>query len=306
MIDPIILTIHLGGLTFSIHWYAVFIIGSIIVAAWLTAREVARRGGDAEDVWDGLTWATLGGIVGARVWYVVNDILGGGSRYLEEPLSMLYVFEGGLHFYGAMLFGAIAVYVFVRRRKLDMWLVLDSVAPTLLISQGLARPANFINQELYGPPTDLPWGIRITAANRIPPWNNIGLFPEDTTRFHPTFAYEMIWNIVTGGLLLWAARKYSKKLKPGAVFAAWLVLAGVGRVIIESFRPDQPVVPGTALSYTRIVSALMAVVGVLMLLVRYRVLKPSFLPAWAESYRVVAAAPEGPEPVGEDLPPLGK
>lgn len=295
MIDPVIFTIHLGQFTFSLHWYAVLAITGIVVGTWLAAYEVRRRGGNPSLVWDGLAWVAPAGIVGGRLYYVLNDILGGGTRYLENPISIINIPEGGMHYFGGLLLGALAAYLFVRHNKMDMWRIVDSVAPSLLIGQAIARPGNFINQELYGQPTDLPWGIPIDAVKRRPPWNDLALFPEETTRFHPAFAYEMIWNFAAGGLLLWLGRRFPKKMKPGAVFAAWLVLAGVGREIIEFFRPDQPRVPGTDISYSRIVAGLMIIAGTIWLLVRYEVIRLSFLSPGPESY---AAAP--PTPSAED------
>ena len=195
----------------------------------------------------------------------------------------------GLHIYGAILFGALAGYVWARRRKIDMWLLLDSVAPSLLIAQAIARPANFINQELYGPPTDLPWGISILPGNRLPEWSDLSEYPAETTRFHPTFAYEMIWNLLAGGFILWVTRRYEEKMKPGAAFAMWLILAGLGRFIIEFFRPDQPRVPGTGFSYTRIANVLMILGGTLLLLIKYEVLRLPFVSPGPSSYVIVTA-----------------
>jgi phosphatidylglycerol:prolipoprotein diacylglycerol transferase len=289
MIDPVIFTIRIGSFELALRWYGLLIVTGTVVGAWLAAREVRRRGENPEYVWEGLVWALVAGMVGARLWYVVNDILGGSTRYLEDPVSIVRITEGGLHFYGAILFGLIAVLIFARRRKLDMWLILDSVAPSLLIGQAIARPANFINQELYGPPTDLPWGIPISADHRLPPWHDLSLYPEETTRFHPTFAYEMIWNLLAAGLLLWISHRFYKKLKPGALFAAWMILAGLGRFVIEGFRPDQPRVPGTDISYSRIVAGLLTLGGVVMLLIKYEVIRIPFIPSGPDSYTI---APE--------------
>jgi phosphatidylglycerol:prolipoprotein diacylglycerol transferase len=289
MIDPVAFTIPI--INISIRWYGIIMITGILVGAWITVRGVQRKGENPDHVWDALVWAIPAGIIGARLWYVVNDILGGGSHYLEHPISIINIPEGGLHYYGALLFGGVAAYAYVRRHKLDMRLFLDSVALALLISQALIRPANYINQELYGPPTDLPWGIPIDAPFRRPPWNDLSLYPVETTRFHPAFAYEMVWNFAAAGLLFWVSRRFSDKLRPGAQFAGWLILAGVGRVILEWFRPDQPRVPGTDISYTRIVAALMALVGVVWLLVRYDVLRLPFLSPGSTSYRIAPSEP---------------
>ena len=300
MIDPIAFTIPV--INFPVRWYAIFMVFGIYLAAWLTSIEVRRRGEDPDHVWGALIWAMPAGIVGARLWYVLNDILGGGTAYVRNPVRILNTLEGGLHFYGAMLFGAIAVYLYVRKHGLDLRLFLDAVAPTRLIAQAVVRPANFINQELYGQPTNLPWGIRISASHRLSPWTDMAGFPEETTRFHPTFAYEMVWNFAAAAVLLLLARRHPRKLRPGSIFAGWLVLEGVGRVIIESFRPDQPLLPGTPISYTRIVATLMALAGVIYLLVRYEVVRLSFLRPGLREYYVPSSAPASTE---DPAPPAG-
>ncbi|MBG0787079.1 MAG: prolipoprotein diacylglyceryl transferase, partial [Anaerolineaceae bacterium] len=267
MIDPIIFTIELGNYSFSLYWYGVLVMLGVAVATWLTAKEFERRGGDPEYVWDSLLWMIPAGVIGSRLWYVFNTTLGGDMRYINNPIEILHIKAGGLHFFGALLFGVAAFLLYARKNKVDVWLMLDSVAPGLLLGQAIARPANFINQELYGQPTTLPWGIKIAAQNRIYPYNNLTMFPEETTRFHPTFAYEMVWNILTTGLLLWLVRKYKDKIKPGVAFGIWLILAGVGRNVIEFFRPDQPTFPGTAFSYSRFFAILMALAGVILVLI---------------------------------------
>jgi phosphatidylglycerol:prolipoprotein diacylglycerol transferase len=169
---------------------------------------------------------------------------------------------------------------------LDVWLFLDAIAPAVLIGQAVARPANFINQELYGPPTQLPWGISIDAAHRLAQYSDLGRYPVDTAQFHPTFAYEMIWNFLTALFLIWYSRQFPKRMKPGVVFGGWLVLAGFGRFIIEFFRPDQPLIPGTAISYSSFVAILMAIAGTLLLLIRYGKLKIAQAGGWEEQYKI--------------------
>jgi phosphatidylglycerol:prolipoprotein diacylglycerol transferase len=191
-----------------------------------------------------------------------------------------------LHIFGGFLFGSIALLYYLRQNKLDPWLFLDAAGPAALVGQGIGRIANFINQELYGPPTTLSWGIPIAAEHRLPQYQDLGLFPVETTRFHPTFAYEMLWNFASAGLLLWLSRRYKEDLKPGALFAGWLILAGVGRVIIEFFRPDQPKIEGLGISYTAIFAALMAIAGAILLMIRYNIIYPRFAEDWEEGYQV--------------------
>jgi len=285
MIDPVIFTIRLGGLEIPLRWYGVIVMIGVVVGALIVERELRRRGENSERIWDALIWVLPIGIVGARLWYVFNAVLGGNRSYLDNPASIIRVWEGGLHIFGGFLFGAIALLIYLRQNKLDPWLFLDAAGPAALVGQGIGRIANFINQELYGPPTTLPWGIPISAEHRLTQYRDLGLFPVETTRFHPTFAYEMLWNFASAGLLLWLSRRYKEDLKPGTLFAGWLVLAGIGRVIIEFFRPDQPKIPSLGISYSSIFAALMAIAGAILLLARYKAIHLKFAENWEEEYQ---------------------
>lgn len=286
MIDPIIFSIEIGKFSLSIYWYGLFVSLGIIVASLIAAREVEFRKEDPEHVWNAMIWMLIAGVIGARLWFVVNDILGGGMRYLNNPIDIIKIKQGGLHFYGGLLFGAVALIIYTVKNKIDLRLFLDSIAPATLIGQAVARPANFINQELYGQPTDLPWGIRISPHARLAQWQDMTAFPYETTRFHPAFAYEMIWNFIAAGLLIWLGRRFKDRVKPGTLFAGWLVMAGIGRELIEFFRPDQPRIPGTDISFTRVVAGLMAVFGILILLARYNIIKIPLLSMGKEEYEI--------------------
>ncbi|NJC98693.1 MAG: prolipoprotein diacylglyceryl transferase [Anaerolineales bacterium] len=296
MIDPVIFTFG----KFSLRWYGVIVMIGVIVGSLMVERAIKRRGENGDRIWDALVWILPIGIVGARLWYVVNAILGGNRYYIENPGSIIRIWEGGLHIYGGLLLGAIALLAYLRRYNLDPWLFLDAAGPAVLVGQAIGRIANFINQELYGPPTTLPWGIKIEAAHRLPEYSNMLLYPEATTRFHPTFAYEMLWNFAAAGLLLWLGRRYEKELKPGALFAGWLVLAGFGRVWIEFFRPDQPKIPELGISYSALVAALMAVFGALMLMARYKVINLKFTENWEEEYQVAGQSKPEETSIDED------
>lgn len=286
MIDPVIFTIRLFGLEFPLRWYGVIVMVGVIVGSMIVEREIRRRGENGDRIWDALIWVLPIGIIGARLWFVLNATIGGNRFYIENPASIIRIWEGGLHIFGGFLLGAIALLWYLRQNKLDPWLFLDSAGPAVLIGQGMGRIANFINQELYGPPTNLPWGIPIQAEHRLAQYRDLNLFPVETTRFHPTFAYEMLWNFTAAGFLLWLSRRYEKELKPGTLFAGWLVLAGIGRVIIELFRPDQPKIPDLGISYTSVIAALMAIAGAVLLMARYKVINLSFAENWEEEYHI--------------------
>jgi len=286
MIDPVIFSREIFGITLTLRWYGVIVMTGVIIGSLIAERELRRRGENGERIWDALIWLLPIGILGARLWFVVNAVLGGNRSYIEDPASIIRIWEGGLHIFGGFLFGAVALLLYLRQNKLDPWLFFDAAGPAMLIGQGIGRIANFINQELYGPPTTLPWGIPIQAEHRLPQFRDLNLFPVETTRFHPTFAYEMLWNFAAAGLLLWLSRRYRENIKPGTLFAGWLLLAGLGRLFIEFFRPDQPKIPELGISYTSIFAALMAIVGAVMLMVRYKALNLKFAENWEEEYQI--------------------
>jgi phosphatidylglycerol:prolipoprotein diacylglycerol transferase len=286
MINPVIHTFNLFGYEFALRWYGVIVMLGVIVGSLIVEREIKRRGGNGDQVWDVLVWVLPIGILGARLWFVLNATLGGDDRYMNDPAEILRIWNGGLHIFGGFLFGAITLLIYLRRNNLDPWLFLDSAGPAVLIGQGLGRIANFINQELYGPPTTLPWGIPIQLEHRLSEFSDPNQYPFETTRFHPTFAYEMLWNFAAAGLLLWLSRRYKVQIKPGTIFAGWLLLAGFGRVWIEFFRPDQPKIPDLGISYSAVFAALMAIAGAVMLMARYKAINLSFAEDWEEEYQI--------------------
>lgn len=295
MINPVIYTFNLFGYEFALRWYGVIVMIGVIVGSLIVEREIKRRGGNGDSVWDALVWILPIGILGARLWFVMNATLGGDNRYMNDPAEILRIWNGGLHIFGGFLFGAVTLIIYIQQNKLDPWLFLDAAGPAVLIGQGIGRIANFINQELYGPPTTLPWGIPIQPEHRLPEYSNLTQYPFDTTRFHPTFAYEMLWNFAAAGLLLWLSRRYKDQIKPGTVFAGWLLLAGFGRVWIEFFRPDQPKIPDLGISYSAIFAALMAVGGAILLMARYKAINLSLAEDWEEQYQL--SIPAEPQPV---------
>lgn len=285
MIDPVIFSFKLLNLPVTLRWYGVLVMLGALVAAWIAERGVRRRGENSEVVWDVMVWALVFGILGARLWYVVNATLGGSTYYTTDPNALRNIInipEGGLHIFGGFLFGVAAMYIYLKRNGYDLWLFLDAVAPAALVGQAIGRIANFINQELYGPPTTLPWGIPIEAAHRLPQFQSLPA----STRFHPTFAYEAILNILAFLLLMYVFSRYEKQLKPGAMVGAWLIAAGSIRTFIEFFRPDQPRIGESFVTYSMAVSFLMAIAGVIMLMIRFGRLTPAFANGWEEKYQI--------------------
>jgi len=283
MIDPVIFTI--GG--FSLRWYGVIVMLGVIAGSLMVERVLKQNGENSDSIWDALVWVLPIGILGARLWYVINATLGGDTRYANDPSEILKVWHGGLHIFGGLLLGGATLLFYLNKNKLDVWLFLDAAGPAMLVGQAIGRIANFINQELYGPPTTVPWGIPISAEHRLTQYSDLAKFPVDATHFHPTFAYEMIWNFASAGILLWLSKRYGKQVKPGTIFAGWLVAAGIGRTWIELFfRPDQPKIGDSIISYSAVVSALMAVVGAIMLMVRYKAINMQAAEDWEDEYKI--------------------
>ncbi|NWG21212.1 MAG: prolipoprotein diacylglyceryl transferase [Chloroflexi bacterium] len=262
-VDPVI--VQLGPLT--LRWYGVLIMTGVILAAWIGARHVERRGMDRESLWDLLIWVLVPGLIGARLYYVfIQSPRGpdGLGRFLDNPLSILAVWEGGLHIFGAFLAGALGLWAFARVRRVPLLVYADAIALGLPPGQAIGRLANFINQELYGPPTTLPWGLRIDAEHRIGPYRDLLVFPE-TTRFHPLFLYESLWNAVGFALIYAIWRRYGDRLRDGDVLLMYLIWYPAGRFFIEFLRTDSWFFPGTPFNVVHVLS-LIAVAGAATLL----------------------------------------
>lgn len=267
-VDPIIF--EFGPL--ALRWYGLLMLAAIIVAAQIASREVARKGEDPETLWDMLFWILIPGFIGARLYYVFIQSprgAGGLGYYLQNPGEILKIWGGGIHIFGGFIFGSIALWVFARVRKLDALPYLDAIALSLPLAQAIGRWGNFINQELYGPPTTLPWGLRIDRARRIPPYNNLGEYP-DSTRFHPLFLYESLWNFLGFALIFWISRRFQKSLKPGDVALMYLIWYPLGRFFIEFLRTDSWFFPGTPFNVVHILSAIAAVAAATGLYLRHR------------------------------------
>ncbi len=210
--------------------YALCIIAGIIAAIWIGERRWVARGGRPGDIQDLAVWAVPFGLVGARLYHVATD----SGRYFGDgnnPVTALYIWRGGLGIWGAVALGILGVYIGARVKGIKLLPVLDAMAPGVLVGQALGRWGNWFNQELYGRPTDLPWGLEIDPEN----WPAGSTFPEGTT-FHPTYLYECIWNLGAFGVVIWADRRF--RLGYGRVVALYVMTYTLGRGWIEYLRID--------------------------------------------------------------------
>jgi prolipoprotein diacylglyceryl transferase len=211
-----------------IRGYALCIIAGIIAAVWIGEKRWVARGGRPGDVQDLAVWAVPFGIIGARLYHVITDsnlYFGDGNN----PVTALYVWKGGLGIWGGVALGAVGVIIGARLKGIKLLPVLDAMAPGVLIAQALGRWGNWFNQELFGKPTDLPWGLEIDEANRPADY-----ITKET--FQPTFLYECIWNVGAFGFVIWADRRFN--LGYGRVVALYVMAYTAGRGWIEYLRID--------------------------------------------------------------------
>jgi phosphatidylglycerol:prolipoprotein diacylglycerol transferase len=240
VIDPI--AIRIGPL--AIHWYGIIIALAVLAGALLASREARRRGEDPERGWSMLLLVIVLAIIGARLYHVVHE----WGHYSQNLAEIPQVWRGGLGIPGVIAGGALGVYLYTRQAGLNVARWLDIGAPALLLGQVIGRLGNFVNQELYGPPTTLPWGIPIDAQHRVGEWANVVAYPVDTTRFHPLFGYEALLNIVGVALLLWIGRRFAHRLYDGDIFLLYLVWYGAIRSILEPMRTANWVVGGVPMA----------------------------------------------------------
>ncbi|MCB8942253.1 MAG: prolipoprotein diacylglyceryl transferase [Ardenticatenaceae bacterium] len=264
--DPIAFEIPIGD-GFAIYWYGIIIIIGIGLAAWWASREIERRGQSVDELFNGLIAVVFSGYFFARLTYVALDVIdGNGARY-ETLLDVINVRAGGVNILGGFVGAALVGLLFARWRHLKAWHYADVAGPALLLAQAIGRWGNFINQELYGPPTTLPWGITIDAPYRLPEYNNLTEFPLET-RFHPTFLYESLLLLIGFFVLTYLNNRFRETWKPGTLFGAFMVWWGAGRVFIEFFRPDQPAIGASFVTYSMLAAALVAIAGVVVILNR--------------------------------------
>jgi prolipoprotein diacylglyceryl transferase len=215
--------------TLNIQMYALCILAGIIVATIWTSRRLTKRGAEPGIVLDVVLWAVPLGIIGARLYHVLthpDDYFAG-----QELWRVFAIWEGGNAIYGSLIGGAVGVIIACRLTGLRFWSFADALAPGLLLAQAIGRLGNWFNHELFGWPTDLPWGLEIESSNPAFP---AGL--EDGTLFHPTFLYEIIWNVAGIVVLLGLERLF--RLRWGMMFGAYLIWYGAGRAVFETIRVD--------------------------------------------------------------------
>lgn len=251
--------------TFPIFWYGIIIVIGIALGAWWASRELNKRNQPQrviDEFYNGLILVVFAGYFFARLTYVILDMLD-GAQY-SSLWDIVNVRAGGVNILGGFVGAALLGWLYVRWRKLPFWQYADVAGPALLLAQAIGRWGNFINQELYGPPTTLPWGILISAPYRLPEYVTL---PAET-RFHPTFLYESIMLFIGFLLLAFLNGRYRETWRPGTLFGVFLVWWGGNRAWIELFRPDQTTIGATFITYSMIMSIGLALLGAYIVLAR--------------------------------------
>lgn len=215
--------LEIGPLRFN--FYGIAIALGVIAAILLASRRFERRGGDGRLLERAAIWGVAAGVVGARIGYLITH----SGDFTDDPIRILYVWEGGLALYGGLIAGTAVVLWIMRRHGANLLDVMDSTAPAIPLAQVIGRFGNYFNQELYGRPTELPWALEIDPEYRVPGF-------EQYETFHPTFAYEQILNLALIGFILWIDRR--RVLPRGALFLVYTLGYSIIRFLLELVRID--------------------------------------------------------------------
>ena len=263
--SPDISFIQLGP--FRVHFYALFILTGIVVATLIAGKRLRRFGAPAGVALDLAPWAVVFGIIGGRVYHVLThpeDYFFPGA----DLWRTLYAWEGGLAIFGAIMFGSLGAWIGARRMNVRFIDFADALAPGMLLAQAIGRTGNYFNQELFGTPTTLPWGLQIDPGNpAIPP----GL-PGDTL-FHPLFLYEMLWNVLGFVVVLAVEQLVSRgqeRRRQGWAVGMYFIWYGIGRAWFESFRLDPTELEIFGLKVNIITALIAVIVGVTIIVVNER------------------------------------
>jgi phosphatidylglycerol:prolipoprotein diacylglycerol transferase len=252
---------------FKIYYYGIILSLGALAGVILAERRAKKYQMDDTFLFDALPWVIVGGVVGARLWHIFTpppSMVEKGittQYYLTHPLDAINLRAGGLGIPGAVIGGLLLFYWFARRRGAPFAAWLDIIVPSIPLGQAIGRWGNFINQELYGAPTDLPWGIYIDEINRLP-----GFF--DQSHYHPIFLYESLWNLVSVFILIWIGSRYRQQLKKGDLFLIYLISYPLIRFLLDFLRLDASEIAGVNANQTFMLVVM--ALAVFALLIRHK------------------------------------
>jgi len=235
-ITPNPIAISIGP--FNIGWYGIAYVVALGVLILVSQRQAIKRGYDPAHIGNAFLIVLPLAVIGGRLYHVIhewNACAVGEPCYSENILKIFLPPYAGLGLYGGVLGAAIGILIYTRWKKISLPIALDVVIPGALLAQGIARWGNFFNQELYGPPTDLPWGIAIECQYRIPQYP-CSTYPFETTGFHPLFFYESALDILGAAIALFIVARFLPRLRPFDIAAFWGIWYGSTRAVLETFR----------------------------------------------------------------------
>ncbi len=245
----------------NVYWYGLLMMLGGLLGLFIVWWQAPKIKLERAVVWDLAFYFAIGAVIGARIYYVIYA----WPMYSSHPIDMLKVWEGGLAVHGVLLGGLIATFIYSKWKKIDWWSLVDLVAIGFVAGQVIGRWGNYFNQEIFGKPTDLPWGIPISLEKRPLGFENFDFF-------HPTFLYESLANlIIFGGLfLLWQLKIRNKiKLPTGFIFSMYLICYSILRIGLEFLRTDySPVVLG--LRWPIVMSGILFIMGIILIIFQYK------------------------------------
>ena len=248
----------------SIGWYGIGYAVGLAAAYLLLSRLAARAGEDPDILGNGIIIVAVAALIGGRAYHVIDQWQ---NLYAADPIKIFLPPYSGLGVYGGIITGTIAAWLYARWKKVPFLRWADIIAPALFLMQAIARWGNYFNQELYGPPTTLPWGIPIDCAHRIADYP-CSTFPFEATRFHPLFLYESISGILGCLALIWIGYHWRKRLRPGDLLLLFFVWYGIVRFVLEGLRHDNWTFYGVPVA--QLVSLGFVIPAILLLLYRHR------------------------------------
>jgi phosphatidylglycerol:prolipoprotein diacylglycerol transferase len=258
--DPI--AFQLGPV--AIGWYGLCYAIGLAVAYFVLVRLARRAGEDPDLVGNGIIVVAIAALIGGRLYHVIDQ----WHLYANDPLKIVLPPYSGLGVYGGIVTGTLAGWWYARRSRAPFARWADIVAPALFVMQAIGRWGNYFNQELYGPPTNLPWGIAIDCAHRLQDVYPCAALPEATTRFHPLFLYESISGLAGALLLVWLGARYRSRLRPGDLLLVFFIWYGTTRFLLENLRADNWTFFGVPTA--QIISIFVIAIGVAGLIHRHR------------------------------------
>lgn len=261
-IDPI--AIKLGPI--EVAWYGIIIVVGMMLAIFLTIKEAEKRGVSEDFIIDTAFWVIPIGIIGARLYYVLFEL----GAYLNNPIRIFYIWEGGLAIYGGIIAGFLTFYYRSKKENIPLFLLTDITIPYLLLAQGIGRWGNFVNQEAHGGEVSRQFLENLMLPEFIIEGMNIG-----GTYYHPTFLYESVWSLIGVAIIL-VIRNREKFLLRGETTAAYFIWYGIGRLFIEGMRTDSLYMGPFRVS--QIVSVFLILIGIGMIAYQrfYKFPKPPY------------------------------